>query len=82
MKQQDRRNLKVMILNFLGYLAERGGATGRGRGPAGTDVGGGGVGVDVKEEGGGEKKTKGKKGRGGDREGEEIDSRYNQCGLS
>lgn len=38
--------------------------------------------MDVKEAGGGEKKTKGKKGRGGDREGEEIDSHYNQCGLS
>lgn len=63
-------------------MAEWGGAIERGEGLAGRDVGGGGAGVDVKEEGGGEKKTKGKKGRGGDREGEEIDSRYNQCGLS
>lgn len=38
--------------------------------------------MDVKKEGAGAKKTKGKKGRGGDREGEEIDSHYNQSGLS
>lgn len=62
------------------------GRVGRGNweeeGLVGRDVGGGGAGVDVKEEGGGKKKTKDKKGSGGDREGEEIDSRYNQCGLS
>lgn len=79
MKQQDGENSNVMIFRQFGRVGR---GHREGEGPVGRDVGGGGVGVDVKEEGGGDKKTKGKKGRGRDREGEEIDSHYNQCGLS